>query len=93
MIKYLLYISFILCSGCFRKLPSKPTPITNDNFNSSPQGSFAQKTIAGNSSIDYSEPLFIFILISSAVFIISFFPLFAFTCKWFYKKILTLFKK
>lgn len=91
MIKYLLYIIFVLCSGCFRKLPSKPTPITNDNFNPSPQVSFAQKTIAGNSSIDYSEPLFIFIVISSVVCIISFFPLFTFTCKWLHKKILTLF--
>lgn len=93
MIKYIQYIIFVLCAGCSIKAPSKPQPLSNENFNVVNEGDFVQRTLSGNSNIDYSEPLFIFLIISGVVFLISFFPLFVSICNWFYKKILTLFKK
>lgn len=93
MIKYMQYIIFVLCAGCSIKAPSKPQPLSNENFNVVNESGLIQRTLAGNSNIDYSQPLFIFTIICGVVFLVSFFPLFLSTCNWFYKKILTLFKK
>ena len=93
MTKYMQYIIFVLCAGCSIKAPSKPQPLSNQNFNVVNDDIFVQRTLIGNSNIDYSQPLFIFLIICSIVFLISFFPLFLSACKRFYKKILTLFKK
>lgn len=93
MIRNIQYIIFALCSGCAIKAPSKPQTLPYDNFNAVNEAQFVQRTISGSSNIDYSQPLFIFAIICGAVFLISFFPLFLSTCNWFYKKILTLFKK
>lgn len=93
MFRRIQYIFFIICSGCAIKPPLKPQSLPDENFDTVNEIQFAQRTISGNSSIDYSEPLFIFSIICGFVFLISFFPLFLSICNWFYKKILTLFKK
>jgi len=93
MLKHIQYIFFIICAGCTIKAPSKPQSLPDNNFNAVNEAQFVQRTISGSSNIDYSQPLFIFSIICGAVFLISFFPLFLSICNWFYKKILTLFKK
>lgn len=93
MTKSIQYIFFIICSGCAVKSPSKTTSISNIDLNKVNEGDFVQRTLSTNPSIDYSQPLFIFLLIASIVLSISFFPLLITIYKWFYKKILTLFRK
>lgn len=93
MYKNIQYIIFVLCSGCSIKAPSKPQPPSNENFNAVNEGDFVQRTLSGNCNIDYNQPLLVFAIICGIVFLISFFPLFFSGCKWFRKKILTLFKK
>ena len=75
MIKIIQYIFFILCAGCASKVPSKPQSPSNTNLNAINESDFVQRTLSGNSNIDYSQPLFIFAIICGVVFLISFFSL------------------
>ena len=92
MFKYIKYLFFIVCSGCSRKFSFKREPTLDSYTNINDKVEFTKRTISGNNNIDYTEPFFIFLLISLIVFTISFLPFILAIYRLTVKKILTFFK-
>ena len=89
--KHLLYIFFILCSGCKYKLNFNPIKNNEPEDNNTTQVLY--NAITADPNVDYITPFTVFSLLSFTVFLIAFFPFFCALYSFLKKKILTLFKK